>query len=95
MGMIAGIPIAIVWGFPSFYIVVLMTIPLIVDGTIQKLTSYESTNIRRLLTGILFGSALIFMFIYFHRTCFIIAAEILKLFWDDPQRIDRALQFFI
>lgn len=93
--MIAGIPIAIVWGYPRFYIVVLLMIPLILDGTIQRVTSYESTNIRRLITGILFGIALIFLFIYFHRTCFIIAAEILKLFWDDPQKIERALELYI
>ena len=86
---------AIIWGYPRFYIVVLMMIPLIFDGSLQKLTSYESTNIRRLLTGILFGIALIFMFIYFHRTCFMIAGEILKLFWDDPQKIDRALEIYI
>lgn len=93
--MIAGIPIAIIWGYPSFYIVVLMMVPLVVDGSVQRLTTYESTNIRRLLTGILFGISLIFFFIYFHRTCFIIAAEILKLFWDDPQKIERALDIFI
>lgn len=72
-----------------------MTLPLIIDGGVQRLTSYESTNLRRLFTGILFGIALIFLFIYFHRTCFIIAAEILKLFWNEPERIDRALQLFI
>lgn len=33
-------------------------IPLIIDGTIQKVTDYESTNLRRLWTGILFGCGL-------------------------------------
>lgn len=31
------------------------TLPLMADGLIQKYTSYESTNIRRLVTGILYG----------------------------------------
>jgi len=31
------------------------TIPLIVDGSIQQFTSYESTNIRRVCTGVLYG----------------------------------------
>ena len=31
------------------------TIPLMIDGTVQQLTSYESTNDRRLFTGILYG----------------------------------------
>lgn len=31
------------------------TIPLMVDGTVQQLTSYESTNSRRFCTGMLYG----------------------------------------
>ena len=31
------------------------TLPLMADGMVQKYTSYESTNIRRLVTGILYG----------------------------------------
>ena len=95
VGMISGILIAVIWGYPRFYIVILLMLPLVFDGTLQKLTSYESTNMRGLFTGILFGIALIFMFIYFHVTCFKIAAEILKLFSDDPQKIERALDIFI
>lgn len=33
----------------------LLTLPLIVDGTVQLLTAYRSTNPRRFLTGILCG----------------------------------------
>ncbi|MCQ5375427.1 MAG: DUF2085 domain-containing protein [Methanomassiliicoccales archaeon] len=36
---------------------VLMFIPLVIDGTLQLLTSYESTNPLRLVTGILAGIA--------------------------------------
>ena len=43
---------------------------------------------------ILFGFALIFMFIYFHRTCVHIAGWILKLF-NDPQEVDRVMERFI
>ena len=31
------------------------TLPLMIDGMVQKYTSYESTNMRRLITGILYG----------------------------------------
>ena len=31
------------------------TLPLMADGMVQKYTSYESTNIRRLVSGILYG----------------------------------------
>ena len=33
------------------------TLPLMIDGMVQKYTSYESTNRRRLATGILYGFA--------------------------------------
>lgn len=41
----------------------LMLIPMIVDGVVQMLTSYESNNRRRLITGILFGYGIIMLFI--------------------------------
>ena len=93
--MIAGIPIAIFIGYPRFLVVVLMMVPMVFDGFLQLLTSYESGNIRRLITGILFVVAFIFGFIYFHRACFMLAAEILKLFADDPEKIERALEVFL
>ena len=93
--MLAGIPIAVIWGYPKFYVVILLMLPLVFDGFIQKLTSYESTNIRRLFTGILFGISFIFIIIYFHITCFKGAAEVLKLFSDDPGKIEQALDKFI
>lgn len=34
-----------------------LMIPLAVDGTIQYCTAYESNNIKRLLTGVLYGFA--------------------------------------
>ncbi len=43
---------------PSAYMSILLLIPLILDGGMQALTYYESTNKRRFLTGMLFGYAL-------------------------------------
>ncbi len=94
VGMILCIPTLIFWGCPSFGIVLLLMVPLIVDGSVQKLTSYESSNIRRLITGILFGMALIFTFVYFHRTCVWIAGEILKWFGADSEAITRITKLF-
>ncbi len=94
VGMILCIPTLIFWGCPSFGIVLLLMVPLIVDGSVQKLTSYESGNIRRLITGILFGMALIFTFVYFHRTCVWIAGEILKWFGADSEAITRITKLF-
>ena len=92
--MIAGIPIAIFLGCPNLEIVFLMMIPLIFDGFLQRLTSYESGNIRRLLTGILFGIAFIFAFLYFRRFCIWLAGMILKLFGADPASVDHMMKSF-
>ena len=40
---------------PAMWIGLLMLVPMTVDGTVQRVTSYESNNIRRLITGILWG----------------------------------------
>lgn len=36
----------------------LLLLPLVADGTIQAITVYESRNLRRLWTGLLFGYGL-------------------------------------
>lgn len=94
VGMLAGIPIAIFWGCPSFEIVLLMMVPLVFDGFLQRLTSYESGNIRRLLTGILFGIAFIFAFLYLRRFCIWLAGIILKLFVKDSAAVDQIMKSF-
>lgn len=45
------------------WLAVLLMIPLVVDGVIQLLTSYESNNPLRFITGVLFGYALISLII--------------------------------
>lgn len=44
-------------------IYILLMIPLILDGFIQLLTNYESTNLKRFITGLLFGYSLLSLFI--------------------------------
>lgn len=95
VGMITGIPITVIWGYPSFIFVLLMMLPLILDGFLQKLTTYESNNFLRLITGILFGIAFIFVFIYFHCSCVWIASVILKLFGVEPSTVDRVMEQFM
>ena len=41
---------------------ILIMIPLIVDGTVQMFTKYESNNRRRFITGFLFGYGLFMLF---------------------------------
>ena len=57
-GEIIGALIAIIaiWFIrPSLLLMAVFMIPMALDGLIQAFTSYESTNRRRLVTGILFG----------------------------------------
>ena len=56
-GSIIGIIICIIYPIP-FPISFIILIPLIVDGGVQALTKYESTNRRRFITGLLFGVGL-------------------------------------
>ncbi|MCL2022950.1 MAG: DUF2085 domain-containing protein [Oscillospiraceae bacterium] len=58
-GYIIGITMAIVLGQLPWWIVLLCMIPLIADGFLQALGGIESTNPRRFVTGVLFGTALI------------------------------------
>ena len=53
IGHLLGIGISFLHLVPPVWII--GTIPLMIDGTVQKLTRYESTNLRRLWTGILYG----------------------------------------
>lgn len=45
-------------------------IPMVADGLIQLLTSYESNNMRRLMTGILFGYGLIMVWLQTSKLAF-------------------------
>lgn len=74
-----GIMIGNLIGLATFWIsfplwTALLMLPLALDGTVQRYTSYESNNRRRLITGLLWGFAsvavlfsLIRILIYFLR----------------------------
>lgn len=95
VGMLTGIPLTAIAGVPELHIVFLMMIPMVFDGFLQLLTSYESRNRRRFFTGILFGIAFIFALIYFHRACVWVAGNILIFFGAEPQEIQRAMEAFV
>lgn len=62
VGIIFGILANIYVKF-SMYTYLILLIPMIMDGTIQLKTKYESTNRKRFITGFLFGYGLISIFI--------------------------------
>ena len=59
IGMVCALPCFVLFGVPDWRTSIFLMLPLVVDGFAQKLTRYESGNLRRLVTGILFGYALI------------------------------------
>lgn len=61
-GLGAGFLLAAVLSWfwrPPFVLAVVLMIPLVIDGVLQLKTSYESRNLRRFLTGLLFAYGLI------------------------------------
>lgn len=57
-GMMIGEVIAVVLAFfflPPLPLCCVMLVPLAVDGIVQYKTAYVSTNLRRVITGLLFG----------------------------------------
>lgn len=48
---------------PPLWGLLVLMVPMVLDGGIQMFTSYESGNIRRLITGTLFGFALTDVFL--------------------------------
>ena len=49
----------------AFYWYIPLIIPLILDGTIQMFTKYESNNMKRIITGLLAGFGYINLIIIF------------------------------
>ena len=51
------------FGVCRWYIAVILMLPMIADGLLQLITKYESKNIRRAITGFLFGIGLTALFV--------------------------------
>lgn len=62
LGIIGCAVTAFFW-LPSAAAAALMLVPMVVDGFLQLLTPYESTNFRRVVTGFLFGYGLCALFL--------------------------------
>lgn len=79
IGIIVGPLIFEVVTFSPLYLLIL-GIPLIIDGTIQLKTKYESNNIKRLLTGIMFAPSFIIIFSYSSLLMFSLSNWIINIF---------------
>ena len=94
-GMIAGIPLILLWGDMKLRLMILFMLPMTADGFLQLFTSYESKNGRRFATGVLFGLAFDSLLIHFHRACVMAAGWIVKLFIEDSGAVERAMELFL
>lgn len=64
IGILAGL-IAFWFIKPPYWLMAVIMLPMIADGLIQESTKYESTNPRRLITGILFGFGIAMIILMF------------------------------
>ncbi len=76
IGYIIGILILVIGIFIplfiiNFYFSILLIIPMVIDGTIQYFTKYESNNLKRVITGFFSGIGIIFFLFYIGRHGFI------------------------
>ena len=58
LGMAAGLVSCVFW-LPPWWLTLVLMAPLVLDGLVQLKTAYESINLRRLWTGLLFGWGMI------------------------------------
>lgn len=62
IGILLCAATAFFW-LPSTAAAILLLVPMVADGFFQLLTTYESTNFRRVVTGTLFGYGLCALFL--------------------------------
>ena len=55
---------------PPLWLTLVLMVPMITDGFVQLKTRYESTNLRRLLTGMAFGYSLVALVVLFSKGLF-------------------------
>lgn len=79
IGIIFAIPIIFVLKDVSWFYIIIFIIPLLLDGFTQLLTKYESNNLKRVITGFLFGIGLVFILAKLHWLAFKIALELVNI----------------
>lgn len=81
LGIYIGILISPLISFINIHYAyyLLLMIPLIIDGTLQYKTKYESNNVKRVLTGLLFGVGFIALLTIINYVFLQIALKLINL----------------
>ena len=80
IGYVVGIVIAVITRCRYNLYFLILLLPLIIDGGIQQIYSIESNNIRRLITGILAGIGIVYLFISIHLFTVMWVTAVMKYF---------------
>lgn len=80
IGWFLTIPLLIFFDIVYWWVLILLLLPGILDGFIQLKTSYRSNNIKRCITGIAMGIAIIYNFAYIHLGTVKLAIIVLESF---------------
>lgn len=95
VGILIGIPVAILKGAMCIPACILFMLPLVLDGFRQLLTTYTSNNIRRVVTGLFFGLAFVSALIHFLNACVLIAGCVVRHFLGDTKAVNNAIHHFL
>ncbi len=96
VGMLVGIALIAVFGVLDIGWYFLMMVPMVFDGFRQQLTSYESNNRRRFVTGLLFGIALDGVLAWIHIGTVHMAGWVLNKYWiHDMDKMRTIMEPFL
>lgn len=95
VGILTGVLQIVFFGAFDIIPCTLLMLPMVIDGFVQLMTRYESTNIKRFISGFLFGIAFDNVFVWFRRCCIYFAGWIVNLWVQDMDVVRNAMEYFL
>ena len=93
MEYITAIPMAFIIKDLNWFYIIILSLPLILDGFIQLLTTYESNNLKRVITGFLFGIAFVYIFLKYHYFALKISLNIIENIQPNNPILEKYKEF--
>lgn len=81
LGYAAGVVLAVLTKGNGYKLWWVLVLPMLVDGVLQLVWNVESNNIRRVITGFLAGTGIIYFFIFVHKFTVWWVIELLDAFY--------------